>query len=75
LNRRLELLLSIPGAVDRIRTALEQIKEAGWRVHEVRFDIPPEVVDLSLNCEQRISIDAPLADSAGTPNSAMQRTR
>jgi uncharacterized membrane-anchored protein YhcB (DUF1043 family) len=57
LNRRIELFLSVPGARDEIRRALRSIEDAGWSVREIRFDISPKIVDVSFNCEQRLSVD------------------
>jgi hypothetical protein len=57
LNRRTDLFLTVPGARDAIRGAVRNIEGAGWSVREVRFDISPKTVDVSFNCEKRLSID------------------
>lgn len=61
LNKRFALFLSIPGASDEIRKALENIEQAGWFVREVRLDISPKMVDVGFNCEQHISVESLLS--------------
>lgn len=57
LNRRFELLMSIPGAREDIQRSVRNIESAVWKVDEVRFDIAPRQVDVSFICTQRISFE------------------
>ena len=61
-NRKNNLILSMPNVNDLIIKEIKKIELDNWHCREIQFDIMPDVLNISFNCEQRISFKELLSD-------------